>query len=156
MFTIEPPTWMIMPADGVNPVPITDTVCVAVPEVGFKVIDGGATANVAFAVLPVVSVTTTTLPVAIADRGTVKVDDTFPLVVVVPADAAIRAPFTVTLKAVPAGAKPVPAIVIGVPLSAPPAGMVRLKAALMVNAEVALLGPSLSSKVYVPDGIAGA
>lgn len=147
---------MIMPAVGVNPVPITDTVCVAVPVVGFKAIVGGATANVALAVFPVVSVTTTTLPVAVALRGTTKLVDTFPLVEVVPAAAAIRAPFTVTLKAVPTEPKPVPAIAIGVPFSAPPAGIVNVIADVMVNAAVALLGPSLSSKVYAPAGIGGA
>jgi hypothetical protein len=139
----------------VNPVAIICTVDPTVPVVGVRAIVGGATSNVALAVLPVVSVTTTTLPVAFAVRGTMMLVDTFPLVVVVPAADANSTPLTVTLKAAPAAAKPVPDIVIAVPLSAPPIGAARLIAVVTVNAAVALLGPSLSIRVYDPAGIAG-
>lgn len=156
VLTIEFPTRTIIGEDGVNPLPIIVTVDWTVPEVGFKVSVGGVNANVALAVFPEVSVTTTTLPVANAVKGTIKLVETFPPVEVVPAAATIKPPLTVTLKAVPAAAKPVPAMPIGTPLVAPAIGRVRVRLVVTVNVVIAVLVPSLSNKVYVPDGIAGA
>jgi len=145
--TIVVPTSTIRADDGEKAFPIICTVDPVGPDVGLSMIAGAVMANVALLVLPRVSVTATTLPVAAAVIGTEKLVETFPPVVVVPAAVAINAPLTVTLKTVPAGPKPVPATATVEPLNAPPTGRVKVSDVVMVNVVVADLGPSLTSSV---------
>jgi len=96
VLTIEVPTSMTTDEPGVNPLPRICTVDPTVPEVGFKSIDGAVRLNVAVAVLPKVSVTTTVF-VAVAVTGTAKDVVTAPPAPVVPAADAIGTPLTVTV-----------------------------------------------------------
>jgi len=150
--TIVPPTSMTI-CPFWNPLPRICTVDPATPEVGARIIVGAVIAKVAVAVLPDASVTTTVL-LAVAVNGTVNDVATVPPVPVVPAAAVIATPLTVTVDAVHAVAKPVPAMVTVDPLTIPVVGVSVIED-VTVNNVVVLLVPSLSSKVYCPAGIDG-
>lgn len=128
-----------------NPFPMNCTVEPAAPVVGAKVSVGAVIAKYAVAVFPAVSVTTIVL-FAVAVTGTTKAATvTVPVAPVVPAAADMRAPLKVTLNAVVATPKPVPAIAIEDPLS-PEVGVSTIEPATM-SVVVALLVPSLTSTV---------
>jgi len=152
--TSIPPTWMIIGEFAVNPLPMICTVDPTVPEAGLIAIVGATIAKVALAVLPNVSITTTLLFVEVAVSGTANEVATFPPDEVVPADSGIKTPLTVTLKAVPATPKPVPAMLTVEPLTMLAVGD-NVIAVVTVKVVVPSLGPSLTSSVYVPAGIAG-
>lgn len=149
--TTTPPIRTTICEPATYPLPISCTVDPTVPLVGVAISVGLVNVKVAVAVLPAVSVRTTVL-LAVAVTGTEKDDAADPPAPVVPAAEVIATPLTVTVNAVPAVPKPVPAMLIVDPLRIPVVG-VNVIAEVTVNVSCALLLPSPSSRVYAPPGI---